>query len=99
MEPARLKIQDALRLMENAKALGWRIPFEEELIALITKLKNNSELQDIFLGTEHNINGQFLTQKQTPSGNIEFVLTGFNDGILGPACTNDCLLRLVKSVR
>lgn len=96
-EPAHLEVKDALRLMEDAKALGWRIPFEEELIALITKLKNNSELQDIFLGIKHNINGQFLTQKQTPSGQIEFVLTRFNDGILGPACTNDGFLRLVKS--
>ncbi|MCP5177399.1 MAG: hypothetical protein H6997_07540 [Moraxellaceae bacterium] len=97
-DPARLKIQDALRLMEDAKALGWRIPFEEELIALITKLKNNSELLTFSLGTKHNINGHFITQKQTPSGNIEFVLTKFNDGMLGPASTNDGFLRLVKSV-
>ena len=71
----------------------------------ITKIKRSPtssdsvwELQDIFLGTEDNINGHFITQKQTPSGNIEFVLTKFNDGILGPACTNDGFLRLVKSV-
>jgi len=97
-EPAHLEIKDALHLMEDAKALGWRIPFEEELTALITKLKNNPELQDIFLGTEHNINGQFLTQKQTSLGKFEFVLTRFNDGVLVPASSNECYLRLVKSV-
>lgn len=96
-EPARLEIKDALRLMEDAKALDWRIPFEDELIALITKLKNNPELLGFSLGTKNNINGHFITQKQTPSGNIEFVLTKFNDGILEPASTNDGFLRLVKS--
>lgn len=96
-EPARLEVKDALRLMEGAKALGWRIPFEDELIALISKLKNNPELLAFSLGTKHNINGHFITQKQAPSGNIEFVLTKFNDGILEPASTNDGFLRLVKN--
>nr|HQV22102.1 hypothetical protein [Agitococcus sp.] len=97
-EPARLEVKDALRLMEEAKALGWRIPFEDELIALISKLKNNPEFLAFSLGTKHNIHGHFITQKKAPSGNIEFVLTKFNDGILEPASTNDGFLRLVKSV-
>lgn len=97
-KPARLKIQDALRLMEDAKALGWRIPFEEELTALIVKLKNSPELQAIFLGTQYTVNAQFLTQKKISSGKIELALSRFSDGILGPASTNECFLRLVKSV-
>lgn len=94
----QLEAEDVLRLAEEAKVLGWRIPFEDEIINLIAKIKDDHELQDIFLGEKYSINCEFFTQECTLLTPIKIKVLGFCDGVLDSLGYDDGYLRLVKSI-
>lgn len=93
-----LEVEDALRLAEEAKVLGWRIPLKDEVIKLIAQIKGNPELQEIFLGEAYSINCEFFTQECTSFNPIKIKVLGFSDGVLDSLGYDQGYLRLVKSI-